>query len=390
MMPSIRCTCLPELFAQRGVGRRQVLRATGVGFVGSLVSTLAAAGRTARAAPLAGSPPEVERLTVAMVVDNYLYPFLPSADLDGVRVARSGTSTGAGVPPRDRLAGEWGLSMVATSSRGAETRSVLVDFSYTPEVLLNNMRLLEVDPARLDAMVLSHGHYDHFGGLTGFLAASRGRLKPGLPFFVGGEDCFCTRQSAGTGTDFGTLDRRAVLDAGLTLMVAEGPALAAEHAVTSGQITLRSFEAPLRPTRQRAGIVDGLGCDPAKVSVAGAAGTFVPDDFQHEIATSYVVRGRGLVVLTSCSHRGVVNAVRQAQEATGVRKLHAVIGGFHLVAPPLTEDYVRRTVLELKAMEPDFLVPAHCAGDLFYDLARVEMPGKVVRSAVGTRLTFGG
>ena len=173
MMPAIDCTCLPEVFARGGVRRRQVLRATGVGFVGSLVATLAGASRTARAAPVAGSRPEVDRLAVTMVADNCLYPFLPSVDLDGVRVARSGISAGPGVPPRDRLAGEWGLSMVATSTRGSEARSVLVDFSYTPEVLLNNMRLLEVDPARLDAMVLSHGHYDHFGGLTGFLAAGR-------------------------------------------------------------------------------------------------------------------------------------------------------------------------------------------------------------------------
>ena len=94
-------------------------------------------------------------------------------------------------------------------------------------------------------------------------------------------------------------------------------------------------------------------------------------------------------MLTSCSHRGVVNTVRQAMEATGVERLHAVVGGFHLVAPPLIEDYVRQTVAELKAMRPGFLVPAHCAGDLFYDIARTEMPGKVIRSCVGTRLVFG-
>lgn len=388
-MPADPCLCSPGVIPWRSLRRRQVLRATGVGFAGSLIATLSGAGRTARATPLSGPPPEVERLAVTIIADNHLDPFLPSQTLDGVRIERAGTSTAAGTAPRDRFSGEWGLSLLATSSRGAESRMVLVDFSYTPEVLLNNMRLLAIDPARIDAMVLSHGHYDHFGGLTGFLGASRGQLKPGLPFFVGGEDCFCTRQTA-NGMDFGALDRRAVLDAGLNLMVAEGPSLAADHAATSGQIPLRSFETPLRPTRQRSGIVDGLGCDPAKVSVAGTAGTFVPDDFQHEIATSYLVKGRGLVVLTSCSHRGVVNAVRQAQEATGVRRLHAVIGGFHLVAPPLTDDYVRRTVLELKELRPDFLVPAHCAGGLFYDIARAEMPGKVIRSVVGTRLIFGG
>lgn len=153
-------------------------------------------------------------------------------------------------------------------------------------------------------------------------------------------------------------------------MIEKGPALMADHAVTSRQIALRSFEAPLRPTRSRTGIVDGLGCEPARMPAARNTGTFVPDDFEHEIATSYVVKGRGLVVLTSCSHRGVVNSVRQAQEATGVEKLHAVIGGFHLAAPPLAEDYVRRTVLELKGMGADYLVPAHCAGGLFFDIAR--------------------
>ena len=100
------------------------------------------------------------------------------------------------------------------------------------------------------------------------------------------------------------------------------------------------------------------------------------------------MKDRGLVVLTSCSHRGVLNTIRQAQAAAGTDRLHAIIGGFHLV-PPLTEDYVRRTVAELKAMNPDFLVPAHCAGERFYDIARAEMPGQVIRSVVGTRVTFG-
>jgi 7,8-dihydropterin-6-yl-methyl-4-(beta-D-ribofuranosyl)aminobenzene 5'-phosphate synthase len=71
----------------------------------------------------------------------------------------------------------------------------------------------------------------------------------------------------------------------------------------------------------------------------------VPDQFRHEIATSFNLKGRGLIVLTSCSHRGVVNTVKQAQVASGVQKVHAVIGGFHLA--PYPEDYVRETVLAL-------------------------------------------
>ncbi len=116
-------------------------------------------------------------------------------------------------------------------------------------------------------------------------------------------------------------------------------------------------------------------------------GSYIPNDFEHEIATTYLVKGKGLVVLTSCSHRGVINTVRAAQKASGIDKVHAVIGGFHIV-PPLGDDYIRGTIAEFKQIDPDFLIPAHCTGDRFYDLAREAMGDKVIHSAVGTRFVF--
>jgi metal-dependent hydrolase (beta-lactamase superfamily II) len=59
------------------------------------------------------------------------------------------------------------------TQRGNETRNVLIDFGYSSPTLLNNLDILGIDPAKLDAVVLSHGHYDHFGGMVGFLSASR-------------------------------------------------------------------------------------------------------------------------------------------------------------------------------------------------------------------------
>ena len=116
-------------------------------------------------------------------------------------------------------------------------------------------------------------------------------------------------------------------------------------------------------------------------------GTYIPNDFDHEIATIYMVKGRGLVVLTSCSHRGVINAVRQAKQASGIDKVLAVIGGFHIV-PPLGDDYISKTIQEFKEIDPDYLVTAHCTGDRFYDLARAALGEKVIHSAVGTRFVF--
>lgn len=81
-------------------------------------------------------------------------------------------------PPGRTLISEFGLSMHVESKRRSETRNLLMDFGFTPEALNNNANLLAVNPSELDALVLSHGHYDHFGGLVGFLQQNMGKLKP--------------------------------------------------------------------------------------------------------------------------------------------------------------------------------------------------------------------
>ena len=154
---------------------------------------------------------------------------------------------------------------------------MLVDFGYTPEVLLNNMAILKLDPATFDALVLSHGHYDHFGGMVGFLKANKGNLKKGIPFFVGGEDAFCIRRNPDG--QFGALDRSAILDAELMLMSSEGPAIVADHAFTTGRIGQTTFEKPLQPTSEIVGIFDGFGCFPEKMPAAKNTGAYIPDDF---------------------------------------------------------------------------------------------------------------
>lgn len=383
------CICLPgeSIFNRGGFGRRQALRASGVGFVATLTALLIGAGRMAQAEPAGDGAPVVDGLSVRIVTDNYTDRYSIPQQTPGIKVERVGATERLGVSPHATLRAEWGLSMVAESVRGDETRRVMVDYGFSPEVLLTNLGFLGIDPATIDALVLSHGHYDHHGGLMGLLTAAQGRLQPGLPLFVGGEDCFCARQGA-NGVDYGVIDRPGILAAGVKLMMAEGPAVAAGHAVTSGQIPKTTHEDPLRATFERTGIIGGLGCDPALEPASKNTGTYVPDDFQHEIATSYVVKDRGLVILTSCSHRGLLNTINQARASTGVDKLHAVIGGFHL-PPPLSEDYIRQTVADLKAFNPDYVMPAHCSGERFYDIARAELPGRIVRSAVGSLFSFG-
>jgi 7,8-dihydropterin-6-yl-methyl-4-(beta-D-ribofuranosyl)aminobenzene 5'-phosphate synthase len=360
--------------------------AGGAGFVAAIAAALASAGKTASAKTLRGEVPVVDKLAVRIVTDNIVIQFVPNETRPGLTIERKSGNTRSDKPPRTILNGEWGLAMHAQSMRGGEERNVLIDFGYTADVLLNNMDILNIDPSAFDAMVLSHGHYDHFGGMVGFLKARAGELKKKLPFYVGGEDCFCWRRNPGG--NFGALDRKAIMDADLTLMMAEEPAIVADHAFTTGRIGATSFETPLRTTTEIVGIFDGFGCYPEKMPAAKNTGQYITDDFDHELATSYMVKDKGLVVLTSCSHRGVINTVHQAMAASGIDKVHAVIGGFHIV-PPLGDDYIEKAIAEFRAIDPDYLIVGHCTGDRFYDLARAALGDKVIHSAVGTRFVFG-
>jgi len=162
--------------------------------------------------------------------------------------------------------------------------------------------------------------------------------------------------------------------------------LSLNHGFTSGQISQRSFEKLLSPSAMKTGVENGVGCYPERLADEDRRPGLVPDQFRHELATAFNLKGRGLVVLTSCSHRGVVNAIKQAQAASGVDKVHAVIGGFHLA--PYQPDYLRQTIAALKEIDPDYVVPLHCSGEPFYDLARAEIPTKLLRAYTGTRFVF--
>lgn len=333
-----------------------------------------------------GAVPTVDSLSIKVLMDSSHDIFLRAPAPKAVRIRRT-----PGFPDyRQTLHNQWGLSLALESKAGSETQRVLLDFGYQPETLLANMQMLGIDPSKIDAIVLSHGHYDHFGGLVGFLKKHRAAMRSDLTLFVGGEDNFCERKrrtpTPGHFTDFGYLDRREVSGERVNIVLCEKPTVVGGHAFTTGTIGRGSFEKVLPNTLVIYGRRAEIGCDPG--AFAGRElGKPVHDEHVHEHATCFNLRDRGLVVISSCGHAGIINSIRQAMEVSGVKKLHALVGGFHLAVAE--DDYLRQSVSELKALNPDVVIPMHCSGINFLQAMREQMPDRLAMSTTGSEFILG-
>jgi 7,8-dihydropterin-6-yl-methyl-4-(beta-D-ribofuranosyl)aminobenzene 5'-phosphate synthase len=136
------------------VGRRDLVRGGGAAALAAALDSLFGPPIPARALQTPVSVPEVDRLAVRVVVDSYQIAVAPSFSRDNVQVERFGWPL-SDAPPDKALVSEFGLSMHVESRKGDQTRNVLVDFGFTSNALNNNLELLGVDPATLDALVLT-------------------------------------------------------------------------------------------------------------------------------------------------------------------------------------------------------------------------------------------
>ena len=308
--------------------------------------------------------PPIERISVTTVVDN---------SVDSLRadekVARRWSFARARKMPT--LRAEHGLAHWVEVTRGTETHRIAFDWGLTGESYGHNLRELGLDPGRLDALALSHGHQDHWGGLPGFLRSCRRVMKKALPFYAG-QDHFLARyhERNGDRVYIGRLDREELARQDLDVRVVTDPVVLPEGVALSGEMhetmPFETIPTALRVERD---------------------GQVVQDTFIGEQTLIANVKDRGLVVVTSCSHRGIIGICRHAARITGVPKIHAVIGGFHLSG--LGGERIEHAVDEFRRLGIDWLVPQHCTGMEAFIALGGHLPAEMVVSSVGSTFTFG-
>jgi len=307
-----------------------------------------------------------ERVEITTLIDNYVDLLLPPSEI----VTRPPLAKGGNILA-DTLLAEHGLSLLINIYSGGRKNTILFDTGYTKIGVPHNMELLGVNSETIEAVVISHGHMDHTGSLYPILDKIPGRiplvLHPGAfvyPRYTAAPDGSKRLWPR-------TLVRDDLKQKNVKLVESKPPTLIADDRImVTGEVE--------RKTGFEKGMPNAL---------LEKDGKFVHDPITEDQAIVVKLKDKGLVVISGCSHAGIVNTVMFAQKTTREEKVHAVLGGFHL-SGPFFEKIHDDTIRELKKMDPELIVPMHCTGWKAVQRFQKEFSSRFVLNSVGSMITL--
>lgn len=308
----------------------------------------------------------VERVDVTILMDNYSDILLSTTPV----MRRHPLADDQGQPVGQPLAGH-GLSLLIETTLHNERHVTLLDAGFPVPGVEHNWRVLRINLGSVETALLSHGHADHFAAMEALLDARDDRLR-----LVAHPDVFrkrALRFPDGRHVDVEQLSSPETLRTmGADLELTSQPQRLTPGLFTSGEIArVTAFEEGRFPSAR---IEEG--------------GEWRQDRFLDDQAIVARLEDRGLIVITGCAHAGVINTAKHAQMITGERRIHAIIGGFHLTGA--SPEAIQSTIQEMEALAPALIVPMHCTGfEATCAFAR-EMPGCFALSSVGTQIRLPG
>jgi 7,8-dihydropterin-6-yl-methyl-4-(beta-D-ribofuranosyl)aminobenzene 5'-phosphate synthase len=306
--------------------------------------------------------PEADSITITVITDNYTDVNQPEHKI---------TRTLKKVPtPLDAAVhAEHGLSYQIETVVDGKSHCGIFDFATDPYGVMKNMKLLKMDLAKVEALGISHDHWDHQQAFLEIMKTNKDVIRKGIPLYVGEQFFQGTyqRQANGQVVSLMALNREDVSGLGIVRIIEiKEPTSFIPGAYFTGKVEQVTDYEKIPP-----------------VFLAKRGNEYVQETFPGEQAIVLNAKGKGLVVLSACAHRGIVNTVKQAQKMTGIEKVYLVMGGCHLTgAKP---ELVQKTVAGIKAINPQYIAPTHCTGFDAIEAFKKEMPNQFILNTAGTK-----
>ncbi len=239
--------------------------------------------------------------------------------------------------------GQHGISFLLTAEREGVVRNILVDVAQDSAALIENINRMQIAISCIDAVVLTHCHYDHTRGVAKILREIGGKDIP----VIAHPDIFRTNFISDPYLkSIGIMDgdrREDIESSGGILYLARNALEIMPALISTGEV-------------ERITDFEKVGMSLFTIENGQVKGDLMQDD----ISVVANVRGKGLVIVTGCSHAGIVNIIKQSIKLTGTKKIHGIIGGFHLIEA--SEERIQKTALALKKFNPDWVYAGHCTG----------------------------